>query len=477
MTKPEWWTLKYERDFYAFVKASWHVLENEFQDNWHIEELCKALQGTSKGLAHNLILCVPPRFGKSRLVNTFFPAFILTTKKDAKFLALSATDDLSGGDLQDCLKLMESKWYQERWPTQFTKRQANRFETTDGAIYMAFGIHSSFTGEGADYLLLDDLVSASKMVTDNELESVNSIYDRAVVSRLNKPETGVKILIMQRLSTFDLVGHLLDREKEDWEVIIFPMRYEKNRFISKRLGVKDHRKKEGELLWPQRFNNKYVKSLELTLGKLNANSQLQQRPTLAEGSIYKKEWFKDRVNNTDIIARWISADTASAIKESNQNAYNAFVVVELTSDYHLFVRWVDRSRLTLPEQHAKIVELANKYKYGLQAIVIESKSSGPSLIQSLQANSEEWIADLLVPFNPVTDKVSRASQASLWAENGTLLLPPDADPSYPWMLEFTKELFEFPNCKFKDQVDSLSQIIIYLEPGYLEVGLRARNNL
>lgn len=476
-TKEEWFTLKYERDFYSFVKAAWHILLPEYQDNWHIEELCKALQGTFEGKAKNLILNVPPRFGKSLLVNTFFPAWVLIHKPNAKFLALSATDTLSTGDLQDCMKILQSDWYQERWPINLTKKQASRFETIDGGIYMAFGIHSSFTGEGCDFLLLDDLVSASRMVTDNELETVNAIYDRSVVSRLNDPRTGVKILIMQRLSTMDIVAHLLDREREEWELIVFPMRYVKNAFVSKRLGIKDHRKKEGDLLWPERFNKKYVDNLEISLGKLNFNAQYQNKPTLAEGNIYNENWFKDRVDNTDVIARWISCDTASAIKESNQNAFNAFVVVELTSDYHLFVRWVTRERMTLPEQHKEIVRLANQYRYGLQGIIIEAKSSGPSLVQSLQANSEDWIAELLVPFSPVNDKVSRASQASLWAENGTLILPPKANPNYPWLIEFEKELFNFPDSKYKDQVDSLSQVIIYLEPGYLEVGFKARNGL
>jgi hypothetical protein len=48
---------------------------------------------------------------------------------------------------------------------------------------------------------------------------VNDWYDNTLLSRLNNKETGVIIIVMQRLHQDDLVGHVL--EQGDWEVLNF----------------------------------------------------------------------------------------------------------------------------------------------------------------------------------------------------------------------------------------------------------------
>ena len=59
---------------------------------------------------------------------------------------------------------------------------------------------------------------------------------------------------------------------------------------------------------------------------------------------------------------------------------------------------------------------------------------------------------------PETDKVSRLMGVSAYIENSTLLFPHDQTP---WWAAFKKELLGFPNAKHKDQVDALTQCIIY----------------
>lgn len=59
----------------------------------------------------------------------------------------------------------------------------------------------------------------------------------------------------------------------------------------------------------------------------------------------------------------------------------------------------------------------------LNAIIIEDKASVISALQTLQASAPAWMADLLVPFLPITDKVTRGSQSAVWCKNRSVLLP------------------------------------------------------
>ena len=60
---------------------------------------------------------------------------------------------------------------------------------------------------------------------------------------------------------------------------------------------------------------------------------------------------------------------------------------------------------------------------------------------------------------PEADKVTRMSNQSAHIEAGQVILPESA----PWLDEFKVELMAFPNGRFDDQVDSLSQFLGWAE--------------
>jgi len=100
-------------------------------------------------------------------------------------------------------------------------------------------------------------------------------------------------------------------------------------------------------------------------------------------------------------------------------------------------------------------------------------SSGTGVVQTLGLG-DEWMARLLVPFKPANygDKVQRAQQAALWCKRGCVLLPhPSA--AAPWLHDFERQLFGFPDTEYKDMVDALAQLVIYLEH-ILATGWRSR---
>ena len=70
------------------------------------------------------------------------------------------------------------------------------------------------------------------------------------------------------------------------------MRYEPERSYHTVIGWKDPRTESGELMWPERFGEEEVKSLEIDLGPYAASGQLQQRPEPKGGGIIKREWWR-----------------------------------------------------------------------------------------------------------------------------------------------------------------------------------------
>ena len=284
-------------------------------------------------------------------------------------------------------------------------------------------------------------------------------------------------MIQQRLHEDDVTGHILDSEANDeWEKLILPAEYEGERFVSS-LGEKfnDPRNEMGEILWPKRFGKEQLDYEKKIKGEKYFAGQYQQRPSPIAGNTFKREWFENWILNTDVVERFISWDTAASI--GNGSAYSACTVGELTSDYRLFIREIWRDRLEFPQLQKAIEDMAKKYKHKLNRIIIENKSSGTSVLQALQQSSGDEIADLLFGFNPVGKKEERGSIISIWCENGSIILPPPNEMN-PWLFEFEEELFNFPNCKYKDQVDSFNQLVFYLRR-YLAEGhkYRKENNV
>lgn len=273
---------------------------------------------------------------------------------------------------------------------------------------------------------------------------------------------------MQRLNSNDLVGHITENKNHGYELLILPEEYEGVRFISS-IGFVDPRKEIGELLWPEKVNAENVQALKIALGEKAYAGQYQQRPAPPGGITFSKDWFSERLeDNYEIIARFISWDTA----QSETGDYSACVVGELMPDYRLFIRHVFRAKMPFPKLVETFELKAKDWKYQLREISVESKSSGLSLMQTIQQASPDWLGPMLQAVNPTNDKETRASLASIWCANHSVILPKPSS-KFPWLYDFENELFDFPNSKNDDMVDAFSQLI-FRTRFLLEAGLKAR---
>ena len=93
--------------------------------------------------------------------------------------------------------------------------------------------------------------------------------------------------------------------------------------------------------------------------------------------------------------------------------------------------------------------------FGVRRAIIENKRSGISLIDDLRQGGAAGMP-MPIAFDPENDKVTRMATQSAKIESGQMFLPRKAT----WLDDFRTELLQFPNGRYDDQVDSLSQFLI-----------------
>lgn len=200
--------------------------------------------------------------------------------------------------------------------------------------------------------------------------------------------------------------------------------------------------------------------------------------------IFDRSWWlgRNRYDASDpnlahqAIGIYLSWDTG--MKDKVANAYTARVAGFLMPDYRLLIRHVFRDRLTFPSLPHAISHDAETYAgiggadQKVRGVLVEDKASGTSAIQTLRATAPAWLVPLLIPFQPNGSKEQRAEQAAVWCRNGCVLLP-NPGPEVPWLLDYEEELFSAPLGEFMDQVDSTSQLILWVEH-LLSQGYHAR---
>ncbi len=250
-----------------------------------------------------------------------------------------------------------------------------------------------------------------------------------------------------------------------------------------------HRRKTGRIFIPAKLvDNPHIDQAAYRKGLTELDDVERQQleeglwVTDPAGKPFLREWWRgrnrfeperDRALIYGVVGRYHSWDTAT--KDGEQHAFTALVAGELTADYRLLISLAWQERLTVPFLAGKVREKAEAGNRDgkLESIIIEDKSSGIGLVQTLRLG-DDWLAERLVAFRPHNygDKVQRAQQAALWCKRDCVLLP-EPSPAAPWLYELEKQLYAFPDVEFKDLVDAFSQLVIFMEH-YLAAGWRAR---
>ena len=185
------------------------------------------------------------------------------------------------------------------------------------------------------------------------------------------------------------------------------------------------------------------------MGSTSFAAQYLQDPIPADGDIIKWDWLipydsPPPKESGDMIV--CSLDTAGTVK--NYSSYSAFTVWLYKKNGNYLLN-VIRERLKYPQLKQQVIEVAKCYNVDL--ILVENAHTGQTLYQDICQSTNLNITAI----TPKTDKVARMIPCTALMEGGRVYIPRDA----AWLAEFKREMLQFPNGKFDDQVDSVSQFL------------------
>jgi len=440
-----------------FIKAAWHIVEpgRDYQHNWHIDAISDHLSAVTLGDLKNLLINIPPRHAKSLTVCVFWPCWEWAEINPAsRWLFSSYAQSLSKRDSLKCRRIIQSRWYQQRYGHCFKltgdQNEKLRFENDRTGHRIATSVGGAGTGEGGDRIVVDDPHKVNEAESEAVRESTLEWWDEEMSTRGNDPKTAAKVIVMQRVHDKDLSGHVL--EQGGYTHLCLPAEFEPNRRSVTPLWS-DPRTAPGELLWGDRVGQGELTEFKTRLGSYGYAGQFQQRPSPATGGLFKRDWWKfykvPPANFDRVIQSWDC--TFKDAKTSD------FVVGQVWgkagSEYYLLDQV--RDRMDINATLTAIRSLSAKWPQA-KAKLVEDKANGSAVIDLLKREISG-----LIPINPQGGKVVRATAIAPYIEAGNVYLP---DPSIaPWAHDLVEEFSAFPNGANDDQVDSASQSIAWLE--------------
>jgi len=435
-------------DLSSFTQKAFSIVDPgaRYLHNWHIDAKAEYLTACTTGEITRLIINEPPRYLKSISGSVSFPAWVLGKKPSAKFVASSYAKGLALKLSVNTRLVMQDPVYRRVFPGTVLvgdQNEKSRFVTSKRGGRIATSTDSQVTGDGGDYLIIDDPQNPKQASNKDSREKSITWFEQTFYTRLDDKKTGVIILIMQRLHENDLTGYCL--EQGGWEHLNLPAVAQKKTIID--FGRIRVVREKGDILHEEREGVEELAKTKKALGEYGWAGQYLQNPVPMTGGMIKRKWVKryktPPANPIRIIQSW---DTASKAKEINDpSVCSTWFETELW----LYLIDVYRERLEFPGLKAACKSLAAKWKP--DAVLIEDKSSGIALIQELKAETRIPV----IAINPVADKITRMSTESPKFEAGLVYLPESA----PWLTDYESEIFKFPLSEDFDQVDSTSQFL------------------
>jgi len=394
------------------------------------------------------MVLMPPRHGKSEMISLRFPCWYLA-KHPTDYMvqagyaeSIALTHSRRARDIfiaPEMFRLFPNIYYRPERAAQESivpeRQAAHEWGTKQGGSYYAVGIGGGLTGRGFNIGIIDDPVKDEEEAASQTIrEKVWEWYGKVFRTRA-EPDASI-IVVMTRWHQDDLVGKLLKQAREDptadqWKILHF--------------SAIDNE----QALWPKRYDLEELKKIRSSIGGRAFESLYQGNPTIAEGQIVKREWWKYYQEPAHILRVIHSWDTA--FKDRAQNDYSVCTVWgEAKHGFYLLDVW--RGKVEFPELKQVAIALYDRDKPSL--VLVEDKASGQSLIQEMQRNTR-------IPAFPVKvdrDKIARAYSVTPLIEAGKVLLPESA----PWLFDYIEEMSAFPNAEHDDQVDSTTQALSFM---------------
>lgn len=447
-------------DFMSFVEKCFNTLYpgKVFLPSWHHEAIAFVLLGMQDGTYHSKVAVnAPPRHFKSELISVIFAAWLFAHDPGFKILSVSYSDILVRKHMRQMRQIMESDWYKKTFPkTQISpgKNSETLIELVGGGQRYAQPLGGQITGQGGDYVLIDDAHKVGPMLTADSVAKDVAWFQETLTSRLEQASKARVIMVMQRVRPNDLTGYAIGQLGYK-QLKIEAIATKDSTFTL--LDGRTHVRKTGDVLQPEYTSKEDLDVLKDAMGPRLFEGQFQQNPQLDGGALILPKYFgrSNQIlrhhNYESIVQTW---DTASSTSASA--AYSVCLTFGLRNDrYHLLN--IFRKRL----EYLNLVEAAFKQidLFGPSHVFIEYASTGIPLYSELR----EAYGAGIYNWAPNMSKIARVEATlNILSKQRISLVE-----GVPGLEAFEQEIYAFTGGENEnsDQVDALTLFLLCLAAG------------
>lgn len=254
----------------------------------HHRLILSALQDAVTGVSPRVVILAPPGSAKSSYASIRFPSWFRGKYPKADLIAASHTQELADKFGRRVRNTCQSEEWREIWSgveVSGDSSAVNRWTTNAGGEYFGVGVGGTVVGRRAGGFLGDDV---SGGITDAMTSKVtrDAVWDWYVGDLLPRLKPNAwQVVIGTRFHSEDFIGRIIQQHDagiEQWRIISLPMLAEKDDVLGR---------EEGELLWPDYFNDEMVR-----IARRNNDTWMalyQQRPIVESGQYFKREWVRE----------------------------------------------------------------------------------------------------------------------------------------------------------------------------------------
>jgi len=412
-----------------------------YKTGWHHRMICDVVERCYRERKHGIVE-VPPRHGKSEIINVYAPAWWLAEgHHDSHFGLVCNGQDLSNKFCRasrNLCKLPVSPDHTSEWKLASDK-------SLDWT-YRGTGINGSLAGFGYSEMSFDDLFK-NGMEAKSEVKR-SSIIDGVVSQAMNRlTPDGIIIATQARLHPSDTIGWLLSSDERQFLRLHLPAANESGRdaWFEDQYSAEKITYPAYSALWSERYGVEQLQAIRDRITSYYWMAQFQQVPSLGDLSYFDVSMMPAYKLLGTIRKLWIGVDAAQT--ETETGAYTAFVCLGLCSDGgdHIKVLGVRRGRWRPDVMNQQLIDFyqAMIRRYGIypEAVCVERAAGGYGMLN---------LPMPIVPMSPKGSKEERAGAVCWLVNKGIVQLPESA----PWLADFKTELENFPLTTYKDQVDA-----------------------
>lgn len=403
--------------------------------------LAEALEKVRSGEIKNLVINMPPRYGKTELAVINFIAQSIAANPKARFIHLSYSDDLALDNSGRVRELIKSDWFQNFWPVElkddadskkkwYTEQGGGLYATAAGGPITGFGAGTTDQpDDGLFYgaIIIDDPHKVDDVDRDNARAAVTQRLNTTIKSRRNSRNTPI-IIIMQRLHEDDMSGFVLNGLMgEEFTLLSLPAIY------------------EGKPLWEFKHTMKELQQMKASDNR-TFMAQYMQDPTPDDGTFFKREWFENRRYQLGAHPELCEFGASDFAVSEGKGDFTEQATAGFDEDEDLWFTdwWAGQTSSDVwVEQLLKMVQQREPVLWVAEGGLIR-RSVEPFLKKEMRGQRYvrmEWI-------NSNQNKAANCRSFQALAAQLKVHIP-----LTPWGDELIEQLIKFPAGKFDDKVD------------------------